>query len=249
LNSYVTTTTTSKIYNKKNKNMSSTTNTNTNNQTNNKRIKEDTNTVKVAIDVDQVNELFMCSICGGYLYDAQLLVDCLHRFCSPCLRKQEKLNDNVCPHVDSATGIKCGKSFAPSRDVKKDRVLQSIIEKLMPELTQKEQEAETNFNKRHTMQNAPSSLTYFVMPLDVNDTKTKKLDRPKLTTPLKLSTLQLKAYLAPKLECKTSEIVLTIANQVLNDELNIGQIKQWFMETNSSKSGDLIIFYKIVKGM
>ncbi|GAB9471234.1 hypothetical protein Gpo141_00008455, partial [Globisporangium polare] len=40
---------------------------------------------KVTIKLVHINEHFICTLCAGYLFDAQAIKECLHTFCNGCI--------------------------------------------------------------------------------------------------------------------------------------------------------------------
>lgn len=85
-----------------------------------------------------LNQYLLCSLCMGYFKDAHTITECLHTFCKSCLFKFFMENTD-CP--------RCGISLLPFpiQTIRVDRTLQSIVDKIFPDLIRKDIEQEKNF--------------------------------------------------------------------------------------------------------
>jgi len=85
-----------------------------------------------------LNQYLLCSLCMGYFKDAHTISECLHTFCKSCIIKFFMENSD-CPT--------CGISLLPFplQTVRVDRSLQSIVDKIFPDLIRKDLEQEKNF--------------------------------------------------------------------------------------------------------
>jgi len=85
-----------------------------------------------------LNQYLLCSLCMGYFKDAHTISECLHTFCKSCIIKFFMENSD-CPT--------CGISLLPFplQTVRIDRALQSIVDKIFPDLIRKDLELEKNF--------------------------------------------------------------------------------------------------------
>jgi len=87
-----------------------------------------------------LNEYLLCSLCEGYFKDAITIKECLHTFCKSCIYKYLAEKDD-CPRC----GVNLGTN--PFELIKYDRQMQSIVDKLFPELELKEIQLERDFYK------------------------------------------------------------------------------------------------------
>ncbi|CAM6084839.1 unnamed protein product [Calypogeia fissa] len=73
-------------------------------------------------------ECLSCSLCDRLCRDASTIIECLHTFCSTCLRKRLKdgRTKNVCPKCSTDLGCH------PFQLVRQDRLLSAIQMKLFP---------------------------------------------------------------------------------------------------------------------
>lgn len=85
-----------------------------------------------------LNQYLLCSLCMGYFKDAHTISECLHTFCKSCIIKFFMENTD-CPT--------CGISLLPFplQTIRVDRTLQSIVDKIFPDLIRKDLELEKNF--------------------------------------------------------------------------------------------------------
>jgi hypothetical protein len=85
-----------------------------------------------------MNQYLLCSLCMGYFKDAHTISECLHTFCKSCIFKFFMENTD-CPT--------CGISLLPFplQTVRVDRTLQSIVDKIFPDLIRKDLEQEKFF--------------------------------------------------------------------------------------------------------
>jgi len=85
-----------------------------------------------------LNEYLVCILCMGYFKDAHTISECLHTFCKSCIYKFF-MEHSTCPQ--------CGISLSPFplQTVRVDRTLQSIVDKMFPDLLRKDIEQEKNF--------------------------------------------------------------------------------------------------------
>lgn len=88
-----------------------------------------------------VNPHLVCRICAGYFRDASTIVECLHTFCKSCLLKEFRKGLGVCPHCNVYLGPN------PTNVIMFDRTLQEIVDKIFPELEEKDKKEEEEFYK------------------------------------------------------------------------------------------------------
>jgi E3 ubiquitin-protein ligase RNF1/2 len=81
---------------------------------------------------------FHCVICLGYIKNARIVMECLHRFCEDCIEKSLRMGRNECPIC---------RTFVPSRrslvpDPNFDRLIRSILgDFIVDEGSQEDEEA------------------------------------------------------------------------------------------------------------
>jgi len=85
-----------------------------------------------------LNQYLLCSLCMGYFKDAHTIMECLHTFCKSCIYKYF-LENSECPT--------CGISLKPfpMQTIRVDRTLQSIVDKIFPQLLLKDLQEEKFF--------------------------------------------------------------------------------------------------------
>jgi len=82
-----------------------------------------------------LNQFLVCSICMGYLKEAQTVTECLHTFCKSCIFKHFKEHSD-CPRCDIHLGP------YPMEKIKFDRQIQNLVDKIFPQLLDRDAEAE-----------------------------------------------------------------------------------------------------------
>lgn len=80
-----------------------------------------------------------CPLCRGYFREPYTIAECLHTFCKRCLFLKFADDKEECPtcHVNLAPD--------PYRECLADRTMESIVDKLFPELKGEDDEAEKKF--------------------------------------------------------------------------------------------------------
>eukprot|EP01117_Protostelium_nocturnum_P004627 TRINITY_DN167_c0_g1_i1.p1 TRINITY_DN167_c0_g1~~TRINITY_DN167_c0_g1_i1.p1 ORF type:complete len:289 (+),score=93.65 TRINITY_DN167_c0_g1_i1:68-934(+) len=85
-----------------------------------------------------LNQHLVCSLCMGYIKDAHTIIECLHTFCKSCIAKYLK-DKAECPQCDVVLGP------YPMEKIKFDRQIQNIVDKVLPQLAEKDAEEERQF--------------------------------------------------------------------------------------------------------
>jgi polycomb group RING finger protein 3 len=85
-----------------------------------------------------LNQYLLCSLCMGYFKDAHTIMECLHTYCKSCIYRHF-MENTECPT--------CGISLRPfpMQAIRVDRTLQSIVDKIFPDMIRKDLEAEERF--------------------------------------------------------------------------------------------------------
>lgn len=91
------------------------------------------------VKLTDINAYITCFLCGGYMFNATTITECLHSFCRKCIL-QHFQKDNRCPTCD----ILIHESI-PFNYIRQDGHLQIIINKLMPNMERMEKEGEKQF--------------------------------------------------------------------------------------------------------
>ncbi|PIK58648.1 hypothetical protein BSL78_04422 [Apostichopus japonicus] len=88
------------------------------------------------VRLTDINAYITCFLCGGYMYNATTITECLHSFCRKCIL-QHFQKDNRCPTCDIVIHESIPFSF-----IRQDGHLQTIINKLLPSFERMEKEGE-----------------------------------------------------------------------------------------------------------
>ncbi|GIY54716.1 polycomb complex protein BMI-1-B [Caerostris darwini] len=91
------------------------------------------------LKVKDINQLFTCVLCDGYIIDATTIVECLHSFCRTCIVRYLE-NSRYCPLCE----VQVHKT-KPLQSLKTDRPLQDVIYKLVPGLYRNEMQRRQDF--------------------------------------------------------------------------------------------------------
>jgi len=98
------------------------------------------------VKLSEVNEQITCGLCKGYLIDATTILECLHTFCKSCIVLYIQKDNKTCP--------KCSTTIHhsyPLQHISFDRTMQDLVEKLVPNLFQKEHERKVKFHKERNL--------------------------------------------------------------------------------------------------
>lgn len=96
-----------------------------------------------------ISPLLTCRICSGLFRDAHTITECLHTFCKSCLLKEFVAGKRRCPHCN--TDLKPN----PVAFILHDRTLQSLVDKLHPEVVEADRERETAFYEARGIKRKP----------------------------------------------------------------------------------------------
>ena len=90
--------------------------------------------------LSNLHPYLVCSLCQGYFRDPQTVADCLHTFCRSCLVLFFRKGVRCCPTCKASLG-----QDPFHANVRTDRTLQEVINKIFPWMEAKEKEEETRF--------------------------------------------------------------------------------------------------------
>ncbi|GAU88884.1 hypothetical protein RvY_01502 [Ramazzottius varieornatus] len=100
----------------------------------------------------ELTSLLRCPLCHGQIVDATTITECLHTFCKSCIVKF--LEDNTsCP----TCGSLIHQSY-PLDYISHDRTIQDIVNKVFPDLKQRESDRELQFYRDHPKIKNPKRL-------------------------------------------------------------------------------------------
>jgi len=172
------------------------------------------------LQVKDLNEIFLCIICNGYLIRPVAITECCHYFCRSCIVKYlETTSEYKCPLCDTLIH-----ETNPWDMLREDKKLEFMIFKLVPGLAQNEKKRRALFYTRRGMDDpeevdADSNLNLCLAQMQkekeeqraVKENGDKKEEKPpatdKTNTPILDSTqigLHLN-YIEPESEVKPKE--------------------------------------------
>ena len=178
-----------------------------------------------------VSARLSCPLCHGYFREPYTIAECLHTFCKRCLLLTFANGSKDCPtcHVNLAPD--------PYRECLADRTIESIIDKLFPELKGADDEAEKEFYakrgiklKRHFREVASSD--------DDEDggeegtkAKRQKSQQAEYTSPTQPQRNEMNFRLLPDdtVDADHSLPRLDMTSIRASDHLKISQIKKYLM--------------------
>ena len=91
------------------------------------------------IKLRSLNPHIVCLLCAGYFVEATTIVECLHTFCKSCIVRYLQ-SSKFCP----TCGILVHET-EPLSNIKIDRTMQDIMEKILPNLRAREKKSEEEF--------------------------------------------------------------------------------------------------------
>jgi len=99
------------------------------------------------LQVRDLNEIFLCIICNGYLIRPVAITECCHYFCRSCIVKYlETTSEYKCPYCDTLIH-----ETNPWDMLREDKKLEYMIFKLVPGLAQNEKKRRQLFYSRRGM--------------------------------------------------------------------------------------------------
>jgi len=191
----------------------------------------------VEINAQEINQYVTCSMCAGYLKDAHVLTECMHTFCRACL-ESHFARYNSCPECKVEVDVK-------KRDhVKKDTVLQQLIDKIFPELHDS-----NNSNDKPAEQQAQNlaaqsaEITLRIIAQDPLQFASSAVHDTYLQTASHFQILHVKKYIARLSKTSVDSIAVYVSDEELasNQTLEFVYRTKWF-----DKSQDLILTFRKV---
>lgn len=105
------------------------------------------------LQVKDLNEIFLCIICNGYLIRPVAITECCHYFCRSCIVKYlETTSEYKCPLCDTLIH-----ETNPWEMLREDKKLEFMIFKLVPGLAQNEKKRRALFYTRRGMEDPEES--------------------------------------------------------------------------------------------
>jgi len=72
-------------------------------------------TIRMTLPTKNLHSEFICPICMGYIRNASLVMECLHRFCDECIQKCLRFGKKECPscriHIPSRRSLRHDEEF------------------------------------------------------------------------------------------------------------------------------------------
>ncbi|KAH8063459.1 hypothetical protein JL722_2629 [Aureococcus anophagefferens] len=187
--------------------------------------------------------------CPRILHKTEIVMECLHRFCSECIQKCLRVGKNECPS--------CRIHVPSRRSLRPDPNFDALISKIYPDLGAFERYEErmiAAFNKQRaeTRQDAAQpNVVNFVLRVHPHETGVPGLAREYLSTSDQLKVQHLKKFLGMKLKyapVDDFELLIALENQcvVLNDQLSLAQIVSHFA---TDVDIEVILHYRLQRPM
>jgi len=106
---------------------------------------------EVAASMKELNSLFQCPICLGYMKKTFIVMECLHRFCGECIQKCLRIGKKECPscrvHIPSRRSLRPDYGF--------DLIIRNVYDGInITALEDREAKEIEAFNKERNMNNA-----------------------------------------------------------------------------------------------
>lgn len=169
-----------------------------------------------------LNQFLACPLCSGYFRDATTIRECLHVFCKSCIIKYFQ-DHTDCPICKVQLGP------YPHTQVKFDRQIQVLLEKILPGVVKEDNESEVEFyaargikivqpkpkkseetiteeeknlRKADSMKRIYADEISFELSREEEETDqmVSKLEKPYIRTSAKVTVKHLKKYLVKKLQ-------------------------------------------------
>lgn len=112
----------------------------------------------VTVTLCDINTYITCGLCGGYLYEASTITECMHTFCKTCLvRHIEKCLN--CPTCDTQIH-----PTDPIVNIRHDCTIQDIVYRLLPNVAEEEQRREKEFYEEHEKRTGEKIVPKLTLP-------------------------------------------------------------------------------------
>ncbi|XP_063433258.1 polycomb group RING finger protein 6-like [Mytilus trossulus] len=112
----------------------------------------------VSVRLCAINTYITCALCGGYLYEASTITECMHTFCKTCIvRHIEKCLS--CPTCDTEIH-----PTDPIVNIRHDSTIQDIVYRLLPNVAEEEQKREKEYYEEHERKTGEKILPKLTLP-------------------------------------------------------------------------------------
>nr|XP_022339148.1 polycomb group RING finger protein 3-like isoform X1 [Crassostrea virginica] len=128
----------------------------------------------IILQLRELNPYITCGLCGGYLYEASTITECMHTFCKTCIvRYTERCL--TCPTCDTPIH-----PTDPFVHIRHDSTLQDIVYRLLPKVAEVEQKREIEFYEKHEKETGEVILPKLQLPPSPPSTPPPRTDQPPL---------------------------------------------------------------------
>ncbi|CAG2236899.1 MBLR [Mytilus edulis] len=112
----------------------------------------------VSVRLCAINTYITCALCGGYLYEASTITECMHTFCKTCIvRHIEKCLS--CPTCDTEIH-----PTDPIVNIRHDSTIQDIVYRLLPNVAEEEQKEKKEYYEEHERKTGEKILPKLTLP-------------------------------------------------------------------------------------
>lgn len=112
----------------------------------------------VNVSLCSINTYITCALCGGYLYEASTITECMHTFCKTCIVRHLEKSLN-CPTCDTEIH-----PTDPIVNIRHDSTIQDIVYRLLPDVAEEEQRREKEFYEEHERKTGERILPKLTLP-------------------------------------------------------------------------------------
>ncbi|XP_061194207.1 polycomb group RING finger protein 3-like [Saccostrea echinata] len=128
----------------------------------------------IVLQLRELNPYITCALCGGYLYEASTITECMHTFCKTCIVRYTERN-LTCPTCDAPIH-----PTDPFVHIRHDSTLQDIVYRLLPKVAEVEQKREIEFYEKHEQETGEVILPKLQLPPSPPRTPPPRTDQPPL---------------------------------------------------------------------
>ncbi|XP_052704475.1 polycomb group RING finger protein 3-like isoform X1 [Crassostrea angulata] len=128
----------------------------------------------IVLQLRELNPYITCALCGGYLYEASTITECMHTFCKTCIVRYTE-RSLTCPTCDTPIH-----PTDPFVHIRHDSTLQDIVYRLLPKVAEVEQKREIEFYENHEKETGEVILPKLQLPPSPPRTPPPRMDQPLL---------------------------------------------------------------------
>ncbi|KAK3096273.1 hypothetical protein FSP39_025184 [Pinctada imbricata] len=128
----------------------------------------------IVLQLRELNPYITCALCGGYLYEASTITECMHTFCKTCIVRHTERHLS-CPTCDTPIH-----PTDPFVHIRHDSTLQDIVYRLLPTVAEEEERREREFCEKHERETGEQILPRLQLPPPPPKTPPPPTDRPPL---------------------------------------------------------------------